>query len=95
VVDGVDAFVGLVEVLAGFEFAAGHEREVLLRGVLEGEEGEVLLVVLLDGLRDVRRGQAQRRQFFEIPDDLGEFSVGRALDDVLLDLLLLLRHDKS
>lgn len=96
-IDGVDLFVDLVEVLSRLDLADGHECEMVLIGAFEWEECEMFLIVFLDGLRDAVGVEVERRQFLKIPQDLVEFAIGSGFDDVLLYLFLLLRHlfDKS
>lgn len=92
VVDGVGLLVELVHVLARLHLAAGHEGEVGVLGVLEGEEGQVLLVVLLDGGADGGGEEVEGREFLQVLEHVVEFAVGGGLDEILLYFLLLLAH---
>lgn len=49
-IDRVDLFVDLVEVLSRLDLADGHECEMLLICAFEWEECEMFLIVFLDGL---------------------------------------------
>lgn len=63
-----------------------------LGGIFDGEEGEVFLIVVLNGVGDGGGVGVKGRKPFQIADDLSEFTVGCAFDDVLLYLFLLFSH---
>lgn len=92
VINGVDFFVDLIEVLSRLDLADGHECEMLVIVCFEWEESEMFLIVFLDGLGDAVGVEVERRQFLKIPQDFIEFSIWSGFDDVLLYLFLLLRH---
>lgn len=68
-IDSVDLFVDLVEVLSRLDLADGHECEMVVIGGFEWEECKMFLIVFLDGLGDAVGVEVERRQFLKIPQD--------------------------
>jgi hypothetical protein len=57
-------FLGeLVDVAAGLDFTDSHNSQERLVACFEGEECQVLFIVILDGLIDDWRGEVERGQF--------------------------------
>ena len=90
VVNSVYLLGHLVQILPSINSANRTDREVDRR--MNGEQPQMLLMVLLEGKGDSGGGQVEGSQLLEILDHLVELPVGGRFDDVLLNFLILLRH---
>ena len=90
VVNSVNLLGHLVQILPSINSANRTDREVDRR--MNGEQPQMLLMVLLEGKGDSGGGQVEGSQLLEILDHLVELAVGGRFDDVLLNFLILLRH---
>lgn len=88
-IDGVYFFVELVKVLVGGDSTAGHEGEIGLVAIFDGEEGKMIFIVFLDGMGNGGGCDVEWRELLQIADHFVELSVRGGFDDVLLNLFLL------